>query len=87
MQEATAVCVWGLHRLRTGMAGRWRKNVKEGMSGQEADELLQMSSLQRLARDKISEMEVRMNLPARVHSLLLSLGCCGCGSARSWERG
>ena len=39
------------------MAGKWRKNMAEGISGHQVDDLLQMSSLQRLAREKISEME------------------------------
>ncbi|KAK9819872.1 hypothetical protein WJX72_003491 [[Myrmecia] bisecta] len=43
---------------RSGMAGRWRKNFSEGSSGAEVDELMQVSSLQRLARARISEMEI-----------------------------
>ena len=42
------------------MAGRWRKNFQEGTSGAKVDELLQVSSLQRLARERIVEMEVRI---------------------------
>lgn len=40
------------------MVGKWRKHPAEGTSGAPVDDLLQMSSLQRLAREKISEMEV-----------------------------
>ena len=40
------------------MAGKWQKNFTEGTSGSKVDELLQVSSLQRLARDRIVEMEV-----------------------------
>ena len=37
---------------------RWRKNVSEGSDGSRVDELLQLSTLQRLARQRITEMEV-----------------------------
>lgn len=47
---------------RTMMAGRWQKNFMEGTSGNKVDELLQVSSLQRLARERIVEMEVRKGL-------------------------
>ena len=40
------------------MVGRWRKDPIEGIPGTEVDNLLQMSHVQRLARDKITEMEV-----------------------------
>eukprot|EP00891_Asterochloris_glomerata_P000840 jgi/Astpho2/840/Aster-x0042 len=43
---------------RSGMAGRWRKNVAEGSDGSRVDELLQLSTLQRLARQRITEMEI-----------------------------
>ena len=45
-------------RLRAGMSGRWRKDAQEGVPGHRVDDLLQMSPLQRLAREKITEMEV-----------------------------
>ena len=41
------------------MGGKWQKNFTEGTSGAKVDELLQVSSLQRLARERIVEMEVR----------------------------
>lgn len=58
----------GACRLQTGMAGKWRKNMAEGSSGAQVDELLQMSSLQRLAREKISELEVRVCPCLHVHA-------------------
>lgn len=68
------------------MVGRWRRDAAEGISGSAVDDLLQMSPLQRLAREKITELEVPCHTcPA----LLLSHGllCCiipfavGCFSA------
>ena len=43
------------------MGGKWQKNFTEGTSGAKVDELLQVSSLQRLARERIVEMEVRLS--------------------------
>lgn len=40
------------------MAGKWRKSLTEGNSGDAVDGLLDMSTLQRLARQRIVEMEV-----------------------------
>ena len=40
------------------MVGRWRRSPTEGSSGAQVDELLELSSLQRLAREKIAELEV-----------------------------
>ncbi|KAK9805333.1 hypothetical protein WJX73_003237 [Symbiochloris irregularis] len=57
-EQASAAAPGPLPRLRAGMAGKWRKNAVEGTSGSQVDDLLQMSSLQRLAREKVSEMEI-----------------------------
>ena len=40
------------------MGCRWTKNVNQGSDGSMVDDLLQLSNLQRLARQKIVEMEV-----------------------------
>jgi len=37
---------------------RWIKNLNQGTDGAEVDDLLQLSYLQRLARQKVAEMEV-----------------------------
>lgn len=37
---------------------RWVKNLNQGTDGAEVDDLLQLSYLQRLARQKVAEMEV-----------------------------
>ena len=64
------------------MVGRWRRDPKEGSSGAQVDELLELSSLQRLAREKVAELEVRLPcLRARelCHARLCSasgLGSC-----------
>ncbi|KAL0054577.1 hypothetical protein WJX82_011171 [Trebouxia sp. C0006] len=42
----------------SGMAGRWVKNMNQGTEGSEVDDLLQLSYLQRLARQKVAEMEI-----------------------------
>ena len=39
------------------MAGKWQKNFTEGTSGAKVDDLLHVSSLQRLARERIVEMQ------------------------------
>lgn len=46
------------------MAGKWQKNFTEGTSGAKVDDLLHVSSLQRLARERIVEMQVRKFNPA-----------------------
>jgi len=46
-------------KQRTLMAGKWQKNFTEGTSGSKVDDLLHVSSLQRLARERIVEMQVR----------------------------
>ncbi|KAK9866514.1 hypothetical protein WJX84_008779 [Apatococcus fuscideae] len=43
---------------RSGLAGRWVKNPTEGTSSSEVDSLLKISSLQRLARQRISELDI-----------------------------
>ena len=50
---------------------RWMKNLNQGSDGSMVDDLLQLSYLQRLARQKIVEMEVRNIL----HASMLSLFC------------
>lgn len=47
-----------VHGCRTRMAGRWRRSPTDGSLGAEVDELLELPSLQRLAREKIAELEV-----------------------------
>ena len=39
------------------MAGRWRRSPTDGSIGSQVDELLELPSLQRLAREKIAELE------------------------------
>lgn len=58
------------------LAGFWQRNFTEGTSGAKVDELLNVSSLQRLAREKTMEMQVsvlslsfRHNLPQDSQSL------------------
>lgn len=45
-------------KQRTLMAGKWQKNFTEGTSGSKVDDLLHVSSLQRLARERIVEMQI-----------------------------
>ena len=40
------------------MAGRWKRSPTDGSTGTQVDELLELPSLQRLAREKITELEV-----------------------------
>ena len=40
---------------------RWVKNMNQGTEGSEVDDLLQLSYLQRLARQKVAEMEVPLS--------------------------
>ncbi|KAK9821258.1 hypothetical protein WJX74_003833 [Apatococcus lobatus] len=48
---------WHLKINRSGLAGCWVKNP-EGTSSSEVDSLLKISSLQRLARQRISELDI-----------------------------
>ena len=45
---------------------RWVKNMNQGTEGSEVDDLLQLSYLQRLARQKVAEMEVPLLYPSIV---------------------
>jgi len=50
---------------------RWVKNMNQGTEGSEVDDLLQLSYLQRLARQKVAEMEVPLfHLPS-LYALLI----------------
>jgi len=50
---------------------RWVKNMNQGTEGSEVDDLLQLSYLQRLARQKVAEMEVTLfHLPS-LHVLFI----------------
>ena len=52
------------------MCCRWVKNLNQGTEGVEVDDLLQLSYLQRLARQKVAEMEVCLL------TMMLPCSCC-----------
>ena len=66
------------------------KNVNQGVEGVEVDDLLQLSYLQRLARQKVAEMEVSFSpgtayayvLP--VHNLLSMQPCWSHTTSYTW---
>ena len=77
LSKPLAMCQSGLSRVHTLCAGhcacdgatwavlcRWVKNLNQGTDGAEVDDLLQLSYLQRLARQKVAEMEVSCPLPS-----------------------
>ena len=53
---------------------RWVKNMNQGTEGSEVDDLLQLSYLQRLARQKVAEMEVPLS-----STYLLFMHCSSAG--------
>ena len=53
---------------------RWVKNMNQGTEGSEVDDLLQLSYLQRLARQKVAEMEVPLFHLPPLYALLICGG-------------
>lgn len=49
--------------------GHWRKSTTEGLSGEAVDDLLQVPSLQRLAHNRVTELEVCHPLSPTASSL------------------
>lgn len=65
--EAFDLC----RKQRTLMAGKWQKNFTEGTSGAKVDDLLHVSSLQRLARERIVEMQASSSRRRSANTSLL----------------